>query len=193
MIYSRLIRALSVYSFRIIYKKLFRNFGKNVSIISPLKIQGMNNISISDNVIIEYKTWLAALPVEKESYCILQIGEGSAIGHFNHIYCTKSIKIGRKVLTADKVYISDNLHSFANINIPIIDQPIKQLSEVRIGDGTWIGENACIIGVKIGKQCVIGANSVVTKDIPDFSLAVGAPARVIKRYNEISKLWERVG
>ena len=140
---------------------------------------------------IQYKTWLAALPLTGEDNCLLEIGDGSIIGHFNHIYCTKSIKIGKKVLTADKVYISDNLHGFSDITIPILEQPIIQNGEVEIGDGTWIGENACILGVKIGKNCVVGANSVVTKNIPDYCVAVGAPAYIIKRYCFDSKEWKK--
>ena len=97
--------------------------------------------------------------------------------------------IGENVLTADKVYISDNLHSYTNIHLPILQQPIKQLKDVYIGSGTGIGENACIIGATIGKQCVIGANAVVTKDIPDYCVAVGAPATIIKRYNLKKQRW----
>lgn len=63
---------------------------------------------------------------------------------------------------------------------------------VIISDGTWIGTNAVIVGnVKIGKNCVIGANSVVTKDIPDYCIAAGIPARIIKRYNIETHSWER--
>jgi acetyltransferase-like isoleucine patch superfamily enzyme len=58
-----------------------------------------------------------------------------------------------------------------------------------IGDGSWIGENACIIGAHVGKNCVIGANAVVTSDIPDYSVAVGVPAVVIKRFDAPSKMW----
>lgn len=68
----------------------------------------------------------------------------------------------------------------------MIDQGIVQKGQkVSIGDGSYIGINAVIVGnVKIGKHCVIGANSVVTKDVPDYCVAVGSPAKVVKRYNE---------
>lgn len=168
--------------FTLFYKRKFNKYGKNVSVVFPLKIDGINNISIGNNVYIAPKSWLAALPLTGENKCNLIIGDGTNIGHFNHIYATKSIIIGTKVLTADKVYISDNLHSYENINIPIIDQPIKQISTVEIGDGTWLGENVCVIGANVGKNCVVGANSVVTKDIPDYCVAVGTPARIIKRF-----------
>jgi len=66
------------------------------------------------------------------------------------------------------------------------------LSPVSIGDGSWIGENVCIVGATIGKNCVIGANSVVTKNIPDFCVAVGIPARIIKRYDLNKCAWIRI-
>ena len=119
----------------------------------------------------------------------LIIEDGTIIGNFNHIFATKKIVIHKDVLTADKVYISDNLHGYENINLPIIKQAIVQKGEVEIGEGCWLGENVCVLGAHIGKHCVIGANSVVTKDIPDYSVAVGAPARIIKRYDFIKKSW----
>jgi acetyltransferase-like isoleucine patch superfamily enzyme len=160
----------------------FKKFGTKAAIFHPLRIDGKKNISIGNKVIIQYKTWLAAVPLTGALTCDLIIGDGTCIGNFNHIYATKSIIIGKNVLTADRVYISDNLHSYNNINLPIINQPIKQVNAVDIGDGSWIGENVCIIGANIGKNCVIGANSVVTKDIPDYCVVVGIPARIIKRY-----------
>lgn len=170
-------------------KSKFRSIGSNCRLISPLKVQGKSGISIGNNVIIEYKAWLAAFPISSDKQASLEIGFGTQIGHFNHIYATQSICIGKNVLTADRVYISDNLHSYEDITCPIMYQPVKQISEVIIGDGTWIGEGACIIGAKIGRGCVIGANAVVTKDIPDYSVAVGIPARVIKRFDVESQTW----
>ncbi|MFD2601213.1 acyltransferase [Flavobacterium suzhouense] len=149
----------------------------------------MQNISIGENVYIAYRSWLAALPLTGAEHCELIIGDGTSIGNLNHIYATKSIIIGKDVLTADKVYISDNLHGYEDVSLPIIKQPIKQIATVVIGDGCWLGENVCVIGAKIGKNCVIGANSVVTKDIPDYSVAVGSPAKVIKRYCFETNQW----
>lgn len=188
----QIIYSLKSKIFIYLYRKYFRGIGKNVYINSLLKLNGAKNISIGDNVCIEYKTWLAAIPLTGSSECTLEIGDECSIGHFNHIFATKKIVISKKVLTADNVYISDNLHSYENINLPIKEQPIKQLNSVYIGEGTWIGENVCIIGASIGKHCVIGANAVVTKDIPDYSIAVGVPAKVIRKYNHNKKQWDRI-
>tara|TARA_R110002072_G_scaffold47131_1_gene130184 strand:+ start:15606 stop:16187 length:582 start_codon:yes stop_codon:yes gene_type:complete len=192
MLYQRGIRFLYSRISRIFFKLFFKRYGKNSSIIFPLNLQGMKNISIGNNVYIAYKTYLSSMSLTGNKKPILEIGDGTSIGNFNHIFATEKVVIGRKVLTADKVYISDNLHSYENISIPIIDQKIKQISHVEIGDGSWIGENVCIIGVKIGKNCVIGANSVVTKNIPDYCVAAGSPAKIIKKFNSSINKWERI-
>ena len=71
----------------------------------------------------------------------------------------------------------------------ILNQPIRQNGIVEIGEGSWLGHNACVLGASIGKHCVIGANSVVTHDIPDYSVAVGSPAKIIRRYDSTTKTW----
>lgn len=167
------------------------HMGQGCRIYSPLKVNGKQSIYMQDGVTVEHNTWLAAVACSDSVKARLEIGQGCAIGHFNHIYATRSIKIGCNVLTADRVYISDNLHNYEDISTPIMQQPVKQISEVTIGDGSWLGEGVCVIGAKIGKGCVIGANAVVTKDIPDYSVAVGIPARVIKQYNLKTGQWEK--
>ena len=177
---------------RIVYSFTLGEFGWHSCILKPLRIDGHKNIFIGDNVCIKYRTWLASTPITGEKISRLIIEDGCVIGHFNHIYATKSIILHKDVLTADKVYISDNLHGYENLEIPIKNQPVLQNGTVEIGEGSWLGENVCVLGAKIGKHCIIGANSVVTKDIPDYSVAVGAPAKVIKRYNFENRKWEKI-
>ena len=84
-------------------------------------------------------------------------------------------------------------HAYENITLPISQQGINRIAPVTIGRETWLGENVLVLpGVTIGKHCVIGANSVVNTSIPDYSVAVGAPARAIKRYNPETGVWERL-
>lgn len=192
LLFSNIVRVKN-YFFRVLgyyyYQLIFQHFGRSSRIVSPLAIDGAWNICIGEGVYVGDKSWLAALPLTGEKECLLELRDGVSIGHFNHIYATKSIVIEKNVLTADKVYISDNLHGYENIDIPIKSQPIVQHGEVIIGEGSWLGENVCVLGVKIGKHCVIGANSVVTKDIPDYCVAVGVPAKVIKTYDFETKQW----
>lgn len=170
-----------------IYKLRFGAIGKK-SWLRNAQIEGFSNIFIGNNVYISCNGWVAAIGSKVTK---LYIGSGTYIGRNAHIYATKSIAIGVKVLIADKVYISDNLHEYKNIYLPVIDQPIKQLKPVVIGDGAWLGENACIIGASVGKNSVIGANAVVTKDIPDYCVAVGCPAIIIKRFNFELNSWQK--
>lgn len=176
----------------IYYKHKLGQFFWSSYIGSPLRVDGGKNIYVGKKVSIKYKAWIASTPLtgEKESKLIFE--DGCTIGHFNHIYATKSIILHRDVLTADKVYISDNLHGYKDIFVPIRDQPVIQNGTVEIGEGSWLGENVCVLGAKIGKHCIIGANSVVTKDIPDYSVAVGVPAKIIKQYDFNEKKWQKV-
>lgn len=178
--------------FEILYKRKFGYFGKNTRIVNPIAIESPNNIYIGDGVYVASQTCLAARPSNSPDRFTLTIKSGCKIGRFNHIYATGNVTICENVLTANGVYISDNQHNYNDVNQAILDQPILQNKHVSIGSGTWVGHNACIMGVNIGINCVIGANAVVTHDIPDFCVVVGAPARIIKRYDQDLKTWRRV-
>jgi len=104
------------------------------------------------------------------------IGKGSAVvGHF-------SITIGNDVWTGHNVYITDQNHGYEDVTRPIGTQSMPE-KPVTIGDGSWIGYGSVVLpGASIGDHVVIGANSVVTGDIPSYSVAVGSPAKVIRRY-----------
>jgi acetyltransferase-like isoleucine patch superfamily enzyme len=106
------------------------------------------------------------------------IGKGSGIvGHF-------SITIGNDVWTGHHVYITDQNHGYEDVSVPISRQSQPERAVI-IGDGSWLGHGSIVLpGVTIGEHVVIGANSVVTKNIPPFSVAVGSPARVIRKFVE---------
>lgn len=173
----------------IILKGKLAHFGKQSVVFKPLQIDNPNSICINDKVFIAEGAWLMG---NKESKVSLSINEGTVIGHFSHIISKESVEIGKSVLIADRVFISDCTHEYENIDMPIIDQPVKTLSKVVIGDETWIGENVCILGASIGKHCVVGSNSVVMNDIPDYCVAAGNPAKVIKKYDFDKKEWVKV-
>lgn len=168
----------------------FRIIGLGSFIDSPVKkIRGKKYITLGKSSFVGFNSWISAIPINKNDDCNLIIGDNTAIGHFCHIYATKLINIEKNVLIADKVYISDNTHSFENVNVPIINQPVKQMQTVTISEGAWIGEGVCIIGANVGKNSIIGANSTVTKNIPDYVVAVGSPAKVIKIYDFKTSQW----
>ena len=171
-------------------KQVYGAIGRHTSIGKPLRITCPQNIFLGDNVSIAPYAWLAAEPHGKGKASLV-IKDGSTIGDFAHIYATNEIVIEENVLTANFVYISDTDHEYMDVNLPILKQPVRK-SKVRIGKGSWLGEHVSVCGASIGKHCIIGANSVVTKNIPDYCVAVGTPAKVIKRYNFDSKTWVKV-
>lgn len=121
----------------------------------------------------------------------LTIGSNVLIGEFCSIGCSNSITIGNNVMLAPHVHITDRNHTFEDINTPINRQPCVS-QPVSIGDESWLGYGSQIMpGVTIGKHCVIAAGAIVTKDIPDYSIAAGMPAKIIKQYNFETSKWEK--
>ena len=122
------------------------------------------------------------------------IGEGTDIGTRCRFSVMNSLVIGKNVLFSPNVYITDCDHAYTNVTKPVMQQGVVQKdNRVCIKDGAYIGINAVIVGnVTIGKGSVIGANSVVTKDVPDYCVAVGVPARVIKRYDPAVGKWVKL-
>lgn len=186
--HTRLSNAVRARLFRLLFAKRFAAWGPGSLIVAPVAIQGAENIRLGAGVYVAAQTCLAAMQLTGDE-AELVIGDGCKLGRFNHIFATRRVELGRKVLTANGVYISDNLHDYRDPGMAIMDQRLVQAAAVRIGDGAWIGHNACIFGASVGRNAVIGANSVVTRDIPDFCVAVGAPARIIKRFDGVSGRW----
>ena len=124
------------------------------------------------------------------------VGDGCDIGTRNRI--VGNVIIEDNVLLGPDNYICSHDHYYQDVKLPIKSQGVYAVNnnghrELRIGEGSWIGTHVAIIGdVHIGKHCVIGANSVVTKDVPDYCVVLGAPAKIVKRYNFSTEKWEKV-
>lgn len=124
------------------------------------------------------------------TYPVVSIGDRCLIGRGSGIVGHFSIEIGNDVWTGHNVYITDQNHGYEDVERPISQQSQPERA-VKIGDGSWLGYGSVVLpGVTIGKHVVVGANSVVTHDIPDYSVAVGVPAKVIKRF--VDGQWEPV-
>lgn len=191
MAHMRLANAVRARLFRLLHARRFGHFGRGTLVLAPIAVEGAERIHLGSEVYVAHHTCLAATPHTGSSDCRLEIGDGSRIGRFNHIYATRRVVLGAKVLTANNVYISDNLHGYRDPGTAVLDQPVQQIGDVEIGDGSWLGHNVCVLGAKIGRHCVVGANAVVTRDLPDFSIATGAPAVIIRRYDADSATWRK--
>jgi acetyltransferase-like isoleucine patch superfamily enzyme len=151
-------------------------------------------MAFGKGVVIQKDCWLNIAFSNPVKGPMIVIDEGTDIGRRCTLSAANRILIGKFVLIAPNVFIADTHHEYRNVGIPIMHQGITTHNdEVTIGDETWIGINAVIMGnVKVGRHCVIGANAVVTKDIPDYCVAVGNPAKVVKTFDVNNGQWVNV-
>ncbi len=175
------------------WKHQFLYFGDRTQIHYPAIISGYNKISIGSDTTILSNSRLQNYEGKGTEVEGIIIGNNCYIGSFFTVLNAGSIKIGDNVLIASNVLISSENHGMnPESDIEYMDQPLIT-KPVIINDGSWIGQNVCILpGVKIGKKSIIAAGSIVTKDVPDYCIAGGNPAKIIKKYNFIRHEWERV-
>lgn len=105
------------------------------------------------------------------------LGMGTDVNTYTRIESASLVEIGKDVLIGPNVYISDRSHQYKDVDVPIKMQGYYTRGNLKIGN------------VEVGKGCVIGANAVVTKNIPDYCVVVGNPARIVKRYDFKEKKW----
>lgn len=190
------LHALSTLYYRMkgifLYRFLFKKFGKNSCIRRPLLILNPAFISIGERVSIRDGVRLELVRSSDRRVPCLSIESDTNIEQNVHIVCHSRIRIGSRVSVTGHCSIVDVTHPYADVHEPTkIGARIKdEDSFVDIGDGSFIGFGSVILpNVRIGMQVVIGANSVVTADIPDYSVAAGAPAIVLKRYDWEKQTW----
>lgn len=180
---------------RSVQAKNFGAFGSNSVICFPINtIFNERYIRIGRDTMIGPQCTLSAGMVPGQE-CIVDpvvaIGDRCLIGKGSGIVGHLSITIGDDVWTGHHIYITDQNHGYEDVTRPISVQSMPE-KPVRIGNGSWIGHGAVILpGADIGDHVVIGANSVVTGRIPSYSVAVGVPARVVRRY--VDGDWRSVG
>jgi acetyltransferase-like isoleucine patch superfamily enzyme len=163
------------------------------------RIEGFNHIEIGDNF-----TALLGLRLEAFSQYLsmsftprIVIKNNVVLNDYVHIGAVNYVEIGNNVLIASKVYISDHSHGIYGENnqsspdVPPANRALTNDQSVIIEDNVWIGEGVSVLpGVRIGYGSIIGAHSVVTRDVPPYTIAVGIPAKVIKKYSQSSLRWE---
>jgi acetyltransferase-like isoleucine patch superfamily enzyme len=176
----------------------FASKGRKMSFhfASHINRQQATRISIGDSVSLRKGAWLNVADENHTGEPAIVIEENCHIGTDSIVSAKNQIYIERDVLIAQSVLIVDHNHAYEDITIPIVKQGITEGGRIRIGSGCWIAHGAAILCPKgeltIGRNCVVAANSVVTRSIPDYSLVAGLPARIIRQYDPATKTW-RIG
>ncbi len=165
-------------------QKSFAHCGSKVLFESVGLILGEKYISIGNNTKFGNRIYLTAWNRIKNCFPQLEIGNNCRFGAMNHITCCNKIIIGDNLLTGKWVTITDNSHGntdYESMLLPPLSREIISKGPIIIGKNVWIGDKATILpGVIIGNGVIIAANSVITKNIPPYSIAAGNPAKIIK-------------
>lgn len=176
----------------------FASFGKQVSVhyscdlgrhIAPL-------IGMGNGVIIERDCWLNIPDNSRSGSPVIFLGDGCQVGRRCMISAKNRIHVESNVVFAPSALLMDHNHSFEDITTPILSQGITDGGTIRIEEGCWIGFGAAIIcGVGelvVGRNSVVGANSVVTRSVPPYSVVAGNPARVVRQFDSHTGRWLKV-
>ena len=167
--------------------RAFGAFGAGSAICFPVTaLYGERYIHLGSQTIVGPHVTLSAgvSPThELDRETAISIGDRCLIGRGSGIVAHESIEIGDDVFTGHHVYVTDANHGYEDVHVPIGRQ-FAAPRPVSIGAGSWLGHGSIVLpGARIGEHVVIGAGSVVTGEIPDFCVAVGVPAKVVRRYD----------
>lgn len=166
----------------------FLRCGGDAAIDCSCEIGHQKYISIGKRVSVGEGSWINC-PVEnlgsrKIRPPMIIIEDDVEIGRRAIISGVEHIHLHKNVLLSPNVYISDHRHQYEDTEIPVRKQPVSKIKPIEIGENTWIGINSCLLpGASLGKNCVVGANSVVNRSFPDNSVLAGSPAKIIKKLN----------
>ncbi len=174
----------------------FGSAGPRISIGDSFHAYNPERIRVAEGVVLANRVTLRAMtaypwadPPQTFSPEII-LERNCFLNNGTQISCVRRVTIGENVMIAENGFIADNNHGYRDPDVSIRAQPLTEAGEVHIGTDSWIGANCCIVGnVRIGRHCVVGANSVVTSDLPDHSIAAGAPARIVKRFDRQQNTW----
>lgn len=177
------------------YGRFINSIGFKTVIYSVNRLVNPCNIRIGDKVVIEKEATLYSITnyANKKYDGKITIGNYVYINYGFNATAANSIEIKDDVLIAFNVSLFDFDHGYEDISRNINQTDLVVKGKIVIGEKSWLGMNVSILGnVTIGKHCVIAANSVVTRDIPDYSVVAGNPSKIVKKYNQETKKWEKV-
>ena len=172
----------------------YKKFGKMSCIYKPLMINGRKYISIGKYCNISEGARLEAISKwgNQNLNPSIEIGDNTSIENFLHLIAAGKVQIGHNCVFSSRVMITSIDHDYLFIGKKVHEQDLI-VSDVKIGNYCFIGMDVKVFpGVTIGDNVIVGANSIVMNDIPSYSVCVGVPAKVIKKYNFHTKQWEKV-
>lgn len=176
------------------WKNKLGAMGKHWCKDKHVTIQNPQCLFFGDNVGIGKYTYFMPCCkfLDTEYHPKITIGDGTWIGIRNSFAAIHGITIGKNVLFAGYVHVTDHSHGYEDVTKPISKQPLTSNGPVVIEDNCWLGFNSEILsGVHIGRNSVVAAHAVVTKDVPPYSIVAGNPAKIVKQYNFETHEWER--
>jgi acetyltransferase-like isoleucine patch superfamily enzyme len=173
-------------AFAFLCRGAFHRFGPRSVLLPPIRLGGERFIAIGEQVFVGPGSWLQVMaPGSLNQAPVITIGDETSITGFCTVTAIQSVVIEPSVLMARYVYISDHAHAHGSRERAIKDQGCASVSPVRICEGAWLGQGVVVCpGVTIGRNAVVGANSVVRHDVPDFCVAAGVPAKIIRRVDQ---------
>lgn len=180
--------------------KKFKKSGSNFFIEKPYRILNPHYIEVGYRFRVFFGGRIECIDRHggQKFFPKIRIGNYVTIGNYTHIGVINELIIEDNVLLGSKVYITDHNHGdYQNEHssplIPPRQRDILSKGKVILKENCWLGEGVCVLSnVTIGTGSIIGANSVVTKNIPDYCIAVGIPARVIKKFDFESNKWTKI-
>jgi acetyltransferase-like isoleucine patch superfamily enzyme len=173
----------------------FASIGRGVlfHFTSKVSRQRAPRISLGNSVRLLDHVWLNVATSDPTGEPTIVIEDNCSIGCGSIISAKNRVHLGRDILVGQHVVIQDHGHAYEDLEVPIIKQGITNGGAIRIGEGSWIGRGTAILcskgELRIGRHCVISANSVVTRNIPDYSVVFGVPATIIRQYDFESRSW----
>jgi len=170
----------------------FASFGTGSWIVEPSTISCAERIDVGANVYIGPGAWLSVVDEHhgRRYEPRLRIGDGTSFGPGLVIACIGEVSIGTKVLGGPRVFIGDTYHDYRAPDIAIVDQPMRDPRPVHIESGAFLGVGSVILpGVTVGARAYVGANAVVTSDVPPNAVVGGNPARIITQWDEHLQRW----
>ena len=163
----------------------FGSFGAGSVLALPVRLIGPERIHVGAGVYVGSASWLRVGGEDPDAR--LELGDGCRISGHAVLSAVRSVRLGRSVLVARGVHVTDHDHRHDRPGVPVLDQGVARVGPVWIGDGAWLGSHVVVgPGVTIGAGAVIGAGSVVRDDVPAGAVAVGAPARVVRTREAVS-------